>query len=138
MFAKVILVALFAVSAVLAGGHGGESYANTNLYAYGGGHGGDGGHGGHGGDDGHDYYAYPKYDFKYGVADKHTGDNKEQHEERDGDVVKGYYTLHEADGTIRTVHYTADKHNGFNAHVVRSGHAAHPAVYGHGGHDGHY
>ncbi|GJQ80898.1 hypothetical protein Trydic_g14153 [Trypoxylus dichotomus] len=81
------------------------------------------------------FSAHPKYDFEYGVEDHHTGDHKEQHEERDGDVVKGYYTLHEPDGTIRTVHYTADKHNGFNAHVQRSGHAGHPAVYGH--HHGH-
>ncbi|KAK9739593.1 Insect cuticle protein [Popillia japonica] len=63
-------------------------------------------------------------------------DNHAQHEERDGDKVKGYYTLKEADGTIRTVHYEADKHNGFNAHVERSGHANHPANYGHGGDGG--
>jgi hypothetical protein len=37
----------------------------------------------------------------------------------------------EADGTTRTVHYTADAHNGFNAHVMKSGHAIHPPVYGH-------
>ncbi|KAK9739561.1 Insect cuticle protein [Popillia japonica] len=86
-----------------------------------------------------DYYAYPKYEFNYGVADGHTGDHKSQEEVRDGDVVKGSYSLHEPDGTIRTVHYTADDHNGFNAVVTRSGHAAHPAVApaavyaGHGG-----
>lgn len=34
----------------------------------------------------------------------------------------------EPDGTVRTVHYTADDHSGFNAVVTRSGHAAHPAV----------
>lgn len=71
--------------------------------------------------------AYPKYQFEYGVRDPHTGDHKMQYEERDGDVVRGYYTLHEPDGTIRTVHYTADKKNGFNARVVREGHAQHPA-----------
>ncbi|XP_022903306.1 cuticle protein 19-like [Onthophagus taurus] len=75
-----------------------------------------------------DYVAYPKYEFNYGVADGHTGDQKSQHEVRDGDVVKGSYSLHEADGTVRTVHYTADDHNGFNAVVTRSGHAAHPAT----------
>ena len=32
------------------------------------------------------------------------------------------------DGTTRTVHYTADPHNGFNAVVENSGHAAHPAT----------
>ncbi|KAK9739563.1 Insect cuticle protein [Popillia japonica] len=75
-----------------------------------------------------DYYAYPKYEFNYGVSDGHTGDQKSQAEVRDGDVVKGSYSLHEADGTIRTVHYTADDHNGFNAVVSRSGHAVHPVV----------
>ncbi|KAJ8968023.1 hypothetical protein NQ317_005455 [Molorchus minor] len=73
-----------------------------------------------------DYYAHPKYEFSYGVKDPHTGDHKSQHEERDGDVVKGYYTLSEPDGTIRTVHYTADPHNGFNAVVEKSGHSVHP------------
>ncbi|KAJ8955646.1 hypothetical protein NQ314_006864 [Rhamnusium bicolor] len=77
-----------------------------------------------------DYYAYPKYEFSYGVKDPHTGDHKSQHEERDGDVVKGYYTLAEPDGTHRTVHYTADKINGFNAVVEKTGHAVHPQVYG--------
>ncbi|XP_063621676.1 knob-associated histidine-rich protein-like [Cydia splendana] len=60
----------------------------------------------------HDYYAHPKYEFEYKVEDPHTGDKKSQHESRDGDVVKGYYSLHEADGTVRIVHYSADKHSG--------------------------
>lgn len=72
--------------------------------------------------------AYPKYAFKYGVQDHHTGDHKSQHEERDGDVVKGEYSLVEPDGTIRNVKYTADHHNGFNAVVTKSGHAVHPQV----------
>lgn len=72
--------------------------------------------------------AYPKYEFKYGVTDAHTGDQKSQYETRDGDVVKGQYSLVEPDGTIRTVDYTSDPHNGFNAIVSRSGHAAHPAA----------
>ncbi|XP_057666525.1 cuticle protein 19-like isoform X2 [Diorhabda carinulata] len=75
-----------------------------------------------------DYAAYPKYQFNYGVADGHTGDQKSQSEYRDGDTVKGQYSLVEPDGTIRTVKYTADDHNGFNAVVTRSGHAAHPAT----------
>ncbi|KAJ8968022.1 hypothetical protein NQ317_005454 [Molorchus minor] len=75
-----------------------------------------------------DYVAYPKYQFNYGVADGHTGDQKSQTEIRDGDVVKGSYSLVEADGTVRTVTYTADDHSGFNAVVTRSGHAAHPAT----------
>jgi hypothetical protein len=70
--------------------------------------------------------AHPKYEFKYGVKDTHTHDIKEQAEKRDGDKVEGYYKLVEPDGTTRTVHYTADKHTGFHAQVVRSGHAIHP------------
>ncbi|XP_072398298.1 uncharacterized protein [Diabrotica undecimpunctata] len=80
-----------------------------------------------------DYYAHPKYEFNYGVQDGHTGDHKTQHEVRDGDVVKGSYTVAEPDGTLRTVHYTADDHNGFNAVVEKSGKPVHPAPsYGHG------
>ncbi|XP_052895622.1 uncharacterized protein LOC128302809 [Anopheles moucheti] len=83
-----------------------------------------------------DYHSHPSYKFEYGVKDPHTGDHKSQWEHRDGDVVKGAYTLHEADGTERVVEYTSDKHNGFQAHVKRVGHAHHPEVYGHheGGH----
>ncbi|CAH2107138.1 unnamed protein product [Euphydryas editha] len=76
-----------------------------------------------------EYYAYPKYAFDYSVNDPHTGDHKTQWETRDGDVVKGAYSLAEADGTTRIVEYTADKHNGFNAVVKRIGHARHPQVY---------
>jgi len=75
--------------------------------------------------------AHPKYDFKYGVRDEHTHDIKEQAEKRDGDRVEGYYKLLEADGTTRTVHYTADKHTGFHAQVVRTGHAVHPIQHHH-------
>nr|XP_034824565.1 cuticle protein 19-like [Maniola hyperantus] len=72
-------------------------------------------------------YAHPKYDFSYSVADGHTGDNKSQHESRDGDVVHGEYSLLEADGSVRRVQYTADAHNGFNAVVSNSAPAAHAA-----------
>lgn len=51
--------------------------------------------------------------------------SREQHESRDGDVVKGYYSLHERDGTVRIVHYTANKKSGFHAQVERTGHAIH-------------
>ncbi|KAG6465563.1 hypothetical protein O3G_MSEX015231 [Manduca sexta] len=71
--------------------------------------------------------AYPKYEYNYSVADGHTGDNKSQQESRDGDVVKGSYSFHEADGSIRTVEYSADAHNGFNAVVHNSAPTAAPA-----------
>lgn len=72
-----------------------------------------------------DHHAYPKYKFEYGVKDEKTGDHKSQWEVRDGDVVKGEYTLDEADGTHRIVEYSSDKHNGFNAVVKNIGHAYH-------------
>ena len=56
--------------------------------------------------------AYPKYDFEYKVEDHHTGDIKSQHESRDGDVVKGYYSLKQPDGSEREVHYESDDHTG--------------------------
>ncbi|KAL1461551.1 hypothetical protein WDU94_013436 [Cyamophila willieti] len=65
--------------------------------------------------------AHPKYDFAYDVADSYTGDYKSQHESRDGDVVSGYYSLVEADGSKRIVEYTADGYNGFNAVVRKEG-----------------
>ncbi|CAK1604368.1 unnamed protein product [Parnassius mnemosyne] len=80
---------------------------------------------------GHDEYAHPKYDFAYSVADPHTGDHKSQHESRDGDAVHGSYSLVQPDGSVRTVDYSADAHNGFNAVVHNTAplvHAA-PAYY---------
>ncbi|ODM94355.1 Cuticle protein 19.8 [Orchesella cincta] len=96
-----------------------------------------------------DYHAYPRYQYSYGVNDKYTGDQKTHTEARDGDVVKGQYSLVEADGSIRTVTYTADKYNGFNAVVEKSPGihkvAAIPAVakavvpvHHHGHHGGHH
>ncbi|XP_053602886.1 uncharacterized protein LOC128670895 [Plodia interpunctella] len=72
--------------------------------------------------------AYPKYEYNYSVADGHTGDNKSQQEVRDGDVVKGSYSFHEADGSIRTVEYTADDHSGFNAVVHNTAPTAAPVA----------
>ncbi|XP_026328918.1 cuticle protein 8-like [Hyposmocoma kahamanoa] len=72
--------------------------------------------------------AYPKYEYTYSVADSHTGDQKSQQEVRDGDTVKGSYSFHEADGSIRTVEYTADDHNGFNAVVHNTAPTASPVV----------
>lgn len=68
----------------------------------------------------------PSYHFKYGVDDPSTGDYKTQEEYRKDGVVQGSYSLAEPDGTIRTVHYTADHVNGFNAVVDR--HSAKAAV----------
>ncbi|KAL5278745.1 hypothetical protein ACFFRR_003394 [Megaselia abdita] len=66
------------------------------------------------------------YDFSYSVHDPHTGDVKSQSESRKGDVLHGSYSLIDADGYLRTVDYTSDAHNGFNAVVKREplGHKA--------------
>nr|XP_049702836.1 histidine-rich glycoprotein [Helicoverpa armigera] len=72
-----------------------------------------------------EYYSHPKYEFAYKVVDPHTGDKKSQHESRDGHVVKGVYSLHQPDGTVRIVEYHADKKTGFNANVKYEGHAVH-------------
>lgn len=72
--------------------------------------------------------SHPQYSFQYGVHDSLTGDVKSAHEVRDGDAVKGQYSLVEPDGSVRTVDYTADDLNGFNAVVSKSLPAA-PAVF---------
>jgi len=64
--------------------------------------------------------AHPQYNYGYSVQDALTGDSKSASESRDGDVVRGQYSLVEPDGSIRTVTYTADDVNGFNAVVDRS------------------
>ncbi|XP_028170641.1 cuticle protein 7-like isoform X2 [Ostrinia furnacalis] len=72
----------------------------------------------------------PAYSFSYGVSDPHTGDQKDQQETLQNGVVHGSYSLVEPDGHLRRVTYTADKINGFNAVVERTGgaHAAPVAV----------
>lgn len=62
------------------------------------------------------------YKYGYAVKDPHTGDHKEAWESRDGDAVKGSYSLLDSDGTKRVVDYTADKHQGFSAVVKTIGH----------------
>jgi hypothetical protein len=63
---------------------------------------------------------HPKYAFDYSVQDPHTGDAKSQWETRNGDKVRGQYTVVEPDGTLRTVDYTADGTNGFQAVVKKT------------------
>ncbi|KAG8229046.1 hypothetical protein J437_LFUL019287 [Ladona fulva] len=66
-----------------------------------------------------DYDPNPQYSYSYDIQDALTGDSKGQSETRNGDVVQGSYSLIEPDGTRRTVDYTADPVNGFNAVVHR-------------------
>lgn len=87
-----IFFGLTFVALAAAYGHG-SSYvtrSDHNIPAHGHGH----------EDDHHDYYHYPSYKFEYGVKDPKTGDSHSQWEHRDGDDVKGEYTLDEADGTV--------------------------------------
>lgn len=63
--------------------------------------------------------AYPQYQYAYNVQDTLTGDSKTQEEIREGDIVKGSYSLIEPDGSRRTVNYYADPINGFNAVVQK-------------------
>ncbi|XP_046398212.1 larval cuticle protein A3A-like [Ischnura elegans] len=67
-----------------------------------------------------DFDPNPQYTFSYEIHDAVTGDDKSQTESRNGDVVQGQYTLVEPDGVRRTVEYTADPVNGFNAVVHRN------------------
>ncbi|XP_063911578.1 larval cuticle protein A3A-like [Zophobas morio] len=64
-----------------------------------------------------EYDPHPQYQYGYDIQDGLTGDSKSQHEVRDGDVVQGSYSLVDPDGTRRTVEYSADPVNGFNAVV---------------------
>ncbi len=66
-----------------------------------------------------EYDPNPQYHFSYDIQDGLTGDSKSQQETRNGDVVSGSYSLVDPDGHKRTVEYTADPHNGFNAVVHR-------------------
>ncbi|XP_050309623.1 adult-specific cuticular protein ACP-20-like [Anthonomus grandis grandis] len=108
------------LAAILAYAAAGLSHSSSSL----------GGGGGHG----HqiiELYTKPHYEYKYAVHDSKHHDIHEHKEERYGDKVKGEYSLHEPDGTIRIVKYEADHKNGFNAHVERKGHAEHPHIEHH-------
>ncbi|XP_050442997.1 cuticle protein 19-like [Adelges cooleyi] len=65
-------------------------------------------------------YAPKDYKFDYAVHDPETYDVKSQWEAREGEVVKGAYSVLDPDGAMRLVEYTADPESGFNAVVSRS------------------
>ncbi|CAB3243245.1 unnamed protein product [Arctia plantaginis] len=75
-------------------------------------------------------YAHPKYDFSYSVADGHSGDNKSQHESRDGDAVHGPFgikrqrRIKKTSGKSTTSYlYTVCKEKiGYNVGSVKIGH----------------
>ncbi|XP_050669041.1 uncharacterized protein LOC126968216 [Leptidea sinapis] len=63
----------------------------------------------------------PSYSFGYGVSDIRTGDIKTVWEEKEGDTVKGHYSVIEPDGSMRTVEYSAGPNTGFTAVVNNDG-----------------
>ncbi|XP_028030292.1 uncharacterized protein LOC114243113 [Bombyx mandarina] len=83
-------------------------------------------------------YRYPKYEFEYSVSDKKTGDHKTHRESRDGDRVRGEYSLVEPDGSLRKVEYDADDHNGFSAVVSKGVHKHGDHAYSVFGHTRHF
>jgi len=76
----------------------------------------------------YDYVGHPSYKFEYGVEDPKSHVSQKRQEHRDGDDVHGEYTVAQPDGKIRTVKYTSDKHNGFNAEVYIDGKPLHQDV----------
>lgn len=69
-----------------------------------------------------------QYTFQYDVDDPFTGDSKSQSESRDGDVVRGQYTVNDPDGTTRIVDYSSDPVNGFKVSINRQPNGAAPYV----------
>lgn len=53
------------------------------------------------------------YEYKYEVSDHQTGDRKSHWETREGDKVRGAYTVYEPDGALRRVEYSADAVQGY-------------------------
>ncbi|XP_034659627.1 pro-resilin [Drosophila subobscura] len=79
-----------------------------------------------------DYVARPEYSFAYGVEDGKTRVLQNRKETRNGDEVRGVYSVVDPDGTLRVVKYTADDANGFQAEVITNGVKT---LHGHGGDD---
>ncbi|CAO1352346.1 unnamed protein product [Diamesa tonsa] len=59
------------------------------------------------------------YEFNYAVNEASTGDVHSQQEKAENGVIRGSYQMNDADGFLRTVDYTADDVNGFQANVRR-------------------
>lgn len=61
----------------------------------------------------------PSYQFGFDVKDDEFTNYQNRKESREGNVIKGSYSVVDSDGFIRTVSYTADPKEGFKAEVVR-------------------
>ncbi|XP_055630320.1 probable basic-leucine zipper transcription factor I [Toxorhynchites rutilus septentrionalis] len=66
-----------------------------------------------------DYDPSPSYQFGFDVKDDEFTNYQNRKEQRDGNVIKGSYSVVDSDGFIRTVTYTADPKEGFKAEVSR-------------------
>ncbi|KAL4706407.1 hypothetical protein ACJJTC_004177 [Scirpophaga incertulas] len=66
-----------------------------------------------------DYDPHPSYQFGFDVNDDQYTNYQNRKEQRDGDVIKGSYSVVDSDGFVRTVTYTADPKEGFKAEVSR-------------------
>ncbi|XP_023937090.1 cuticle protein 19.8 isoform X2 [Bicyclus anynana] len=66
-----------------------------------------------------DYDPHPSYQFGFDVNDDQFTNYQNRKEQREGDVIKGSYSVVDSDGFIRTVTYTADPKEGFRAEVSR-------------------
>lgn len=63
------------------------------------------------------FQPHPSYQFGFDVNDDQYTNYQNRKEQRDGDVIKGSYSVVDSDGFIRTVSYTADPKEGFKAEV---------------------
>lgn len=61
----------------------------------------------------------PSYQFGFDVKDDEFTNYQNRKEQREGNVIKGSYSVVDSDGFIRTVTYTADPKEGFKAEVSR-------------------
>ncbi|CAL8125874.1 unnamed protein product [Orchesella dallaii] len=61
----------------------------------------------------------PQYNFSFDIKDDELTNYQNRQEERDGQTIKGSYSVVDPDGYVRTVTYTADPKNGFQAKVTR-------------------
>ncbi|XP_065341005.1 cuticle protein [Cloeon dipterum] len=66
-----------------------------------------------------DYDPNPAYNFSFDVKDDQFTNYQNRKEQREGDQIKGSYSVVDSDGFIRTVTYTADPVGGFKAEVIR-------------------
>ncbi|KAJ2939668.1 hypothetical protein O0L34_g14386 [Tuta absoluta] len=66
-----------------------------------------------------DFDPNPSYQFGFDVNDDQYTNYQNRKEQREGDVIKGSYSVVDSDGFIRTVNYIADPKDGFRAEVSR-------------------